>query len=384
MTGTIMSGAGNTRLPSWVPEAARRYLVHTERGVSIRALARKASCHPSTVLRQVRRFENLRDDFLIDEALRHLGRKLSSAIGHIPTTDGDKMGVHGTETNFVPDNETANGFSTSDQAWQQEARRVLRRLCEPGAVLAVAAEMDKAVIVRDRDGGQTTRTAVVDRDVAQALALKDWISCTEPGRVARYHITAAGRAAFSRMMAEAENAAQGFAEAQTAFVGKDGNAGTNECASGRNLRRHMRMGLADSPLTALARRRDREGSLFLSDDLVAAGERLREDFELAQMGAANAQNWEAVLSGDIPAHSLPVDVFGGSNAARDRVVGALRELGPGLGDVALRCCCLLEGLETAEKRMGWSARSGKIVLRIALQRLKRHYDDLGAGAAMIG
>ena len=61
------------------------------------------------------------------------------------------------------------------------------------------------------------------------------------------------------------------------------------------------------------------------------------------------------------------------------------ELGPGLGDVALRCCCYLEGLETVEKRLGWAARSGKIVLRIALQRLKRHYDVLhGPGGPMIG
>jgi len=41
----------------------------------------------------------------------------------------------------------------------------------------------------------------------------------------------------------------------------------------------------------------------------------------------------------------------------------------------------LEGMETTEKRLGWSARSGKIVLRIALQRLKLHYErefgDLG-------
>jgi len=52
--------------------------------------------------------------------------------------------------------------------------------------------------------------------------------------------------------------------------------------------------------------------------------------------------------------------------------------------VALRCCCYLEGLETAEKKMGWSARSGKIVLRIALHRLKRHYERLGRDAGLIG
>ena len=44
----------------------------------------------------------------------------------------------------------------------------------------------------------------------------------------------------------------------------------------------------------------------------------------------------------------------------------------------------MEGLERAEKKMGWSARSGKIVLRIALQRLKRHYEGLGEAGSLIG
>lgn len=61
--------------------------------------------------------------------------------------------------------------------------------------------------------------------------------------------------------------------------------------------------------------------------------------------------------------------------ARERVAAALRDLGPGLGDVALRVCCFLEGVEAAERRMGWAARSGKVVLRIALMRLRRHYEE---------
>jgi hypothetical protein len=42
-------------------------------------------------------------------------------------------------------------------------------------------------------------------------------------------------------------------------------------------------------------------------------------------------------------------------------------------------------LEKTEQIMVWSARSGKIVLRIALQRLKLYYDKLhGAGGGTIG
>jgi len=60
-------------------------------------------------------------------------------------------------------------------------------------------------------------------------------------------------------------------------------------------------------------------------------------------------------------------------------------LGPGLSEVALRCCCFLEGMETTEKRLGWSARSGKIVLRIALQRLKLQYErEFGVHGPKIG
>jgi hypothetical protein len=48
-------------------------------------------------------------------------------------------------------------------------------------------------------------------------------------------------------------------------------------------------------------------------------------------------------------------------------------------------CCFLEGIEAAEQRLGWAARSGKIVLRIALQRLHRHYlECYGKSGPLIG
>ena len=142
----------------------------------------------------------------------------------------------------------------------------------------------------------------------------------------------------------------------------------------------MRYNLSESPLTALGRRTDKDGKPFLDRSLIAAGERLREDFEMAQMGPRVAQNWDRFLAAsDRSSVQSGGGESGRSSLARARIAAALRDLGPGLGDVALRCCCFLEGLEVTEKRMGWSARSGKIVLRIALIRLKRHYDEVYQG-----
>ena len=385
--------AGRTA-PAWVPPDALRYLAHTEAGLPIRALARSAGCHASTVLRQIRRLENRRDDLLVDEALRRLGT--------LHFTDPAAMGPSAARstppleemTPMPPDVLTQTPPHQTPPAHdllQLEARRVLRRLAEPGAVLAVAAEMDKAVVVRDIAPGSTARTAVVDRSVAQAMALKEWITCAVPGRISRYRITAPGRAALAALMAEAENSARrNQTEGQGRAVphGADQHHATDthgtEDATPPVSRRRMRYCVNESPLLALARRRDKAGKPFLSDELVSAGERLREDFELAQMGPKVAQNWDRFLTAGVQGGETASGPSRGADQARARITAALRDLGPGLGDVALRCCCYLEGLEQAEKRMGWSARSGKIVLRIALQRLKRHYDDLGQAGAMIG
>nr|WP_299350645.1 DUF6456 domain-containing protein [uncultured Shimia sp.] len=348
---------------NWLPDAATRYLLHTEHGLSIREIARSQDCHPSTVLRQIRKFETLRDDPLMDEALANASTFVRPEG---PENLQERAAMTETETlniDRLPDAETL----------KREGLRVLRRLCETGAVLAVAKDMEKAVIVREAEGA-TARTGVVDRAVAQAMVLKDWISCRSPGRISRYHITAAGRSALNTMLAEAENQAQGFAEAQVGFEGA------------APIAQGMRFSVADSPLTALARRRDRDGSPFLHETLVAAGERLREDFELAQMGPRDASNWKRFLSGENRfGYVADQGVTGAPAMARERVAQAVRELGDGLADVALRCCCFLEGLESAEKRLGWSARSGKIVLRIALIRLSEYYRSQAGGAGrMIG
>lgn len=360
---------GGDHLPEWVPETVVWYLSHTHRGISLRALARREGRHASTILRQVRRFEQRRDDPLVDSALERLGinyllstakeQKMTAPIRQKPTTI-DEVTI------------------------SREASRILRRLSEKGAFLAIANDLERAVVLKETANDGPARIAVVDRPVAEAFVLKDWISCSKPGRVATYQITRSGRAALKRLIAERGGRKAGFEEAQTAFAAQHRVWGEREIRDVDEEKAHkLRCNLAESPLALLARRKDKNGKPFLSPELVTAGERLREDFELSQMGPRVTQNWDRFMTaGD--RGSYQSGSGGGASGARDRVANALRDLGPGLGDVVLRCCCFLEGMETAEKRMGWSARSGKIVLRIALQRLKLHYDRLGDDGKMIG
>lgn len=348
--------------PGWVPESVRAYLIHTHEGTSIRRLAKAFGCEPSTISRRIRRIENRRDDVLVDIALNRLGRRNVAPGG---AKRGFKDPEHMTKHTELP--------SLDEAKIEREAKRVLRRLNEPGACLALAPAMETAVVVRDTGEGPAVRTAVVDRMVAEAMAIKEWIEASGQGRILRYRITAAGRGALREMIAREESdRAMKTGTAAERLGDEDDDDNEIRVESGRKAR----YTLAESPLVALARRRDRDGKPFLSEELVAAGERLREDFELAQLGSRVTQNWQQFLTG-------PVDLgraggnaaSGGAAAARERMSAALAALGPGLGDVVVRCCCFLEGLETAERRMGWSARSGKIVLRIALQRLKVHYDE---------
>lgn len=358
-------------LPAWLPEAARQYLAHTAEGLSLREIARLTGQAPSTICRRVRRIEARRDDPLLDEALTALCRDAASTL---QPNDPSAKELHAMSAPF-------RSPLSDEGTIAKEARRILRRLCETDAVLAVAKDMEKAVVLRPGADGEQTRTAVVDRKVAQAFALKDWIACLKQGRIARYEITAAGKAALRRLLDEdrkrRQGAQQGFAEAPSAFSGQHMRWGTAEVGGAPGQpRRKMRVNLAESPLAGLARRKDADDVPFLTPDLVQAGERLREDFERAQMGPRVGQNWDRFLTGGDRGGFMNDSGIGeGPREARKRVSDALDDLGPGLGDVVMRVCCFLEGMEQAEKRLGWSARSGKVVLKIGLQRLLRHYEE---------
>ena len=336
-------------VPAWVPVDVRNYVFHTEMGQPIRVLARSQSCHASTIMRQIRKVETLRDDPLVDRAIKALAEE--TGPGKAP----DKL----------------------------EMMQALRRLAAPDAMLAIAIGMEQGVILQ-ATAGEQDHGSKLPADTAMMLALRGWISSAQTfGRVLRYRITPAGRIALRELTAQSENHARAMAEAPAGFDGAPSGIGTWGDAT-TDKPTAARMPSHESPVMGLSRRKDRDGNAFLNRSMVRAAERLREDFELAQIsqqrGTEAACDWNGVLNA-IETYQ-PVDTAGSGAGAQVRA--ALLFLGPGLSEVALRCCCLLEGLETSEKHMGWAARSGKIVLRIALQRLILHYEATGELGPKIG
>ncbi|RED12877.1 DUF6456 domain-containing protein [Pontivivens insulae] len=345
--------------------ASRRfslYLAHVGLGLSLRFLAAKLACHASTISRAARQVEGLRDDPLLDTALDRAARSLDRADLTAETGGKDILAM--TTAALTRD-------TLTDSQVEREARRILRRLSEKGAFLAVTRGMEKAVIFRKGNAGQLTRTATCPTIVAEAFLLRDWISVAASGKVMRYTLTTAGASALARILA-ADQAAKRDEHASTPFAAQHQVEGTRN-VMGQDGPLPIRVNLAESPLAALARRKDKSGRPFLAPEELEAGERLREEFERAQMGPKVAQNWERFLVPSDHGTGIAGDRMAGPQDARDRVTNAFSALGPGLADIAMRCCCFLEGLETAERRMGWSARSGKVVLKIALARLAKHY-----------
>lgn len=140
-----------------------------------------------------------------------------------------------------------------------------------------------------------------------------------------------------------------------------------ERVSGSRVR-SVTINLAESPLGWLFARG------FVSRRQYDAGERLRADWERAQLSPRVTMAWDAapVARGRSGSANEP-DLAGAQIDAKRRFEAAVAAAGPGLADILWRIVCAGEGMRDAETALGWPARAGKLVLTFALDRVADFY-----------
>jgi len=105
-----------------------------------------------------------------------------------------------------------------------------------------------------------------------------------------------------------------------------------------------------------------------------AGERLRSDWERAQLAPRVTMAWDAApVTRGRGGSPDAADLTGAQIDAKRRFHEALTRAGPGLGDILWRIVCAGEGMREAESALGWPARAGKLVLTFALDRVADYY-----------
>lgn len=139
---------------------------------------------------------------------------------------------------------------------------------------------------------------------------------------------------------------------------------------GRNL--EVPVNLSESPLARLYRRRGRGGERLVGEAQFLAGERLRRDFETAQLSPKLGPALAPRVDGGRGKNNA-ADFQENAMEARRKVGRALDFTGREMGSLLLDVCCFLKGLEQVERERRWPARSAKIVLGLALDRLMEHY-----------
>jgi hypothetical protein len=132
--------------------------------------------------------------------------------------------------------------------------------------------------------------------------------------------------------------------------------------------RSVTVNMTESPLGWLLARG------LVSQRQYDAGERLRTDWERAQLAPRVTMAWDAVpvARGRGGSAGAP-DLNGAQLDAKRRFHDAIASAGPGLADILWRVVCAGEGMRDAENALGWPARAGKLVLTLALDRVATYY-----------
>jgi Domain of unknown function (DUF6456) len=224
---------------------------------------------------------------------------------------------------------------------EQETVRALRRLSAKG----VRSEAEYAAL--------------------QALQTRGLVSLRADGSAS---LTALGKTHLRRALSTTGDFAAQHQERGKAILRDD--FGTSEVTVNHD----------ESPLSWLRHRRGRDGKPLIDANEFAAGERLRSDYSRGQIMPRVTANWSASVASGRRAGGI-AELTEAAIGARHRVEKALVAVGPEFSGLLVDFCCFLKGLEEIERERQWPARSAKLVLRLGLSTLARHY---GLGTAAHG
>ena len=143
--------------------------------------------------------------------------------------------------------------------------------------------------------------------------------------------------------------------------------------------RRVTVNLAESPLGWLYARK------LVSQRQFEAGEMLRRDYDRAALAPRITMSWDVsrIGSGRVLGNNGVPDATDAQLSAKRRFHAAIGHAGAGLADILWRVVCAGEALPVAEKGLGWPARSGRLVLTLALDRIA-DYHRLPKGSARDG
>lgn len=135
----------------------------------------------------------------------------------------------------------------------------------------------------------------------------------------------------------------------------------------RGVRRSVTVNQVESPLGWLHRHGHLNRRQF------DAGEQLRADWERANLSPCVTMRWDPAPGPGGPGRGQKLERTEVQALAKARFDDALHAAGAGLSDILWRIVCAGEGMRDAETALGWPARAGKLVLKMALDRVADHY-----------
>ncbi|HHI82407.1 MAG TPA: hypothetical protein ENJ99_04565 [Rhizobiales bacterium] len=219
-------------------------------------------------------------------------------------------------------------------------------------------------VLKNPKTGRPVRGGRMNAELVDSMLARGWLVRRQGGEVV---LSAAGTAALLAPSRQ-PNSSEIFASQHQSRTGK--TIRTSPGAAYTVCHNET-----ESPLSWMRARKGRDGKPLVSDEQYDAGERIRADFTFAGLSPRITASWDFTGAGARRGGYGPanLDMNDRVIAARQRFHAALDALGPELSPVVIEVCCLANGLEAAERTLGWPRRSAKLVLLMALSCLARHY-----------